>query len=53
MLHPGQQPAHGRAVADPDVGQPPPVHVRSGGQQIDGPAQVDDELDLPVPVGGG
>jgi hypothetical protein len=46
VLDHGQQPAHGRAVADPDVGQLRLVHVGAGDQQVHGPAQVHDELDL-------
>jgi hypothetical protein len=53
ILDPGQQPAHGRAVADPDIGQLRRVHVGAGDQQVHGPARVHDQLDLFVAVLGG
>jgi hypothetical protein len=49
-LDAGEQPAHRAPVADADVGQPVPVDVGQRQQQVDGPAQVDDELDLLVAV---
>ncbi len=51
MFHPGQHAAQIRAVTVTDETDALGVHIRSGGEQIDGAPHVDDDADDPIMIG--